>query len=65
MDNYRLSHVLWGFLGVVFARKIYNYYTGVQAEADKQARPVEMRDVDATSLGGPVIVPKGPFATMH
>ena len=63
--DYEISHVLLGLAGVIFARKVWNFFESKEQE-DKSlmGKPVEMREVDATSLGGPTIQPIGPYARL-
>jgi hypothetical protein len=62
--DYDVSHIFWGFVGVVVFRKLWNKLVAMEIETREViGKPPEMREVDVTSMPGqPVYHPLGPFA---
>jgi hypothetical protein len=57
------QHVLWGVLGVLVLRKVFNTLSKEEHTSfTLMGRPSEMKDVDNTSLGSAVYTPVGPYA---
>jgi hypothetical protein len=58
-----ITNVLWGFLTVIVARKAWNMFIKEENKTrELMGKPVEMRDVDPTTLGGPLYYAVGPYA---